>query len=351
MRKIKVGIIGCGAICHIYIKTLSNAEYVEIVACSDLELKRAEEVSRLYNIKKVLTVEEFFLEKDIELVVNLTIPSAHAEIHLKALQAGKHTYGEKPLATNLEEANKILSIAKEKNLLVGCAPDTFLGGGLQTCKKIIEEGKIGIPIGATAFMMSHGPESFHPRPEFLYQKGAGPLMDMGPYYITALVQLIGPVKAVTSSSSMSFSERTITTKENYGKTFKVYTPTHVASILEFHNGATGTLITSFDVWDTKTPKIEIYGMEGTLIVPDPNRFGGEIYLKRWDDPEFSLIPIESGYVENTKGLGVIDMAMSICTNNEKHEASGKLAYHVLEVMEKTLEAAEKREHQTIHSLI
>jgi len=217
---------------------------------------------------------------DIDIVVNLTIPNAHAEINLDAIEAGKHVYCKKPLAINRKDGLKILKAADKKGLLVGCAPDTFLGAGFQTCRKLIDDGAIGESLAAAAFMVCHGHESWHPNPGFYYQLGGGPMFDMDPYYLTALISLMGPVRRVTGSTKITFPKRIITSQSNYGKTIKVNTPTHIAEIMDFANGAIGTITTSFDVWDARLPKIEIYGSEGTLSTPDPNNFGGPIRLLR-----------------------------------------------------------------------
>ncbi|WP_257347277.1 Gfo/Idh/MocA family protein [Pseudalkalibacillus decolorationis] len=348
MRKVKVGIIGCGNISSIYFEAGKKFEVLDIVACADLDLERAKASAEEFNVPKASTVEELLSDPEIELVINLTIPSAHAEIHLKALEAGKHTYGEKPLATELEDAEKILSLANEKGLLVGSAPDTFLGGGIQTCRKLIDDGWIGEPIAATAFMMYHGPESFHPNPDFLYQKGAGPMFDMGPYYLTALVNLIGSIRRVTGSAKISFQERSITNELNYGRKFPVETPTHISGIMDFENGAVGTIITSFDVWGSRTPHIEIHGTMGSIIVPDPNTFGGPVYIKQHNQTDFTEIPLTHGFTENSRGLGVLDMAYAI-QNGRSHRASGQMAYHVLELMHGFHIASEEGKHYEVKS--
>ncbi len=331
MRKIKVGIIGCGDISSIYIENLKGFQIVEVVACADLVLSKARDRAQEFNIPTFCTVEELLADSEIELVINLTNPNSHAEIHLKTLQAGKHSYSEKPLATELEDGERIIALAEEKNLLVGVAPDTFLGGGIQTARKLIDDGWIGKPISATAFMMYHGPESFHPNPEFLYKSGAGPMFDMGPYYITTLINLIGPIKSVAGLTKISVPKRFITAELNYGKEIEVETPTHVTGLLNFQNGAIGTIITSFDVWGTKNSNIEIHGTTGSLVVPDPNNFSGPVYIKKQDQLDFEEVPLTHGFTENSRGLGVLDMADAII-NKRPHRANGRLGLHVLEVM-------------------
>ncbi|MFD0697540.1 Gfo/Idh/MocA family protein [Paenibacillus sp. GCM10027628] len=348
MRKVKVGIVGCGNISPIYFEAGRKFDILDIVACSDLNMERARARAAEYGISKACSVDELLADLEIEIVINLTIPSAHAEIHLRALEAGKHTYGEKPLAISLEDGQRILALAKEKNLLVGSAPDTFLGGGIQTCRKLIDEGWIGKPVAATAFMMGSGPESWHPNPGFLYQVGAGPMFDMGPYYLTALINLIGPVRRVSGSAQMTYPERTITNDIDYGKKIPVEVPTHIAGTLDFASGAVGTIITSVDIQGSKLPHMEIYGSTGTLVVPDPNTFGGPVYIKRHNQPDFMEIPLTHGFAENSRGLGVVDMAYAI-TGGREHRASGDMACHVLELMHGFHLSSERGLHYEVKS--
>jgi predicted dehydrogenase len=264
-------------------------------------------------------------------VLNLTIPRAHAEVGLAALNAGKNVYNEKPLAVRREDGQRMLETAKAKGLLVGGAPDTFLGAGIQTCRKLIDDGWIGEPVAATAFMVCHGHESWHPDPEFYYKVGGGPMFDMGPYYLTALVNLIGAVRCVSGSTRITFAERTITSQPKYGTKIEVEVPTHVAGLLDFANGAIGTIITSFDVWAGELPRIEIYGSAGSLSVPDPNTFGGPVRIRRAGSTEWSEVPLAFGYADNSRGLGVADMASALQAGRS-HRASGALTYHVLDIM-------------------
>lgn len=348
MRRVKVGIIGCGNISSIYFQAGEKFAGIEIVACADLNDEAAKQKTEEYNIPKACSVDELISDPEIEIVINLTIPKAHAEIHMRVLEAGKHAYGEKPLAIDLADGQKILSLAKEKGLLIGSAPDTFLGGGIQTCRKLIDEGWIGEPIAANAFMMYHGPEIFHPNPDFLYQHGAGPMFDMGPYYLTALVNLIGPVKRVTGSTKTTFQNRMVTGEHNYGRKFPVETPTHISGILDFENGAVGTITTSFDIWGTKLPKIEIHGTSGSIIVPDPNTFGGPVYVKRHDYSDFIEVPLTHGFTDNSRGIGLVDMADAIPTGR-KHRANGELAYHVLELMHAFSISSDTNKHYEVKS--
>ncbi|ANY67817.1 oxidoreductase [Paenibacillus sp. BIHB 4019] len=348
MSKVKVGIIGTGNISRIYLENGSKFSSMEIVACADLDVERAKEKGAEYGIRGC-SVDELLADPEVQLVINLTIPAAHAPVCLQALEAGKHVYVEKPLAVTREEGKQVLELAAAKGLLVGSAPDTFLGGGLQTCIKIIEDGWIGTPIGATAFMMSGGHESWHPAPEFYYQQGGGPMFDMGPYYLTALIAMLGPIARVTGSTRITFPERTITSAPKHGQKIEVEVPTHVAGIMEFAAGPIATLLTSFDVKGGSTlPFIEVYGSQGTLQVTNPNNFGGEIKLRRGGASEWSTIPLAYGHSENGRGIGAADMAQAILTGR-KHRANGELAYHVLEAMHGFHDAAEQGKHYVMQS--
>lgn len=348
MGKMKVGIIGTGNISGIYLKNGSRFDAMEIVACADIDVARAKARAEEFGIRGC-TVEELLADPEIGMVINLTIPQAHASVCIQALEAGKHVYVEKPLAVKREEGRRILETAKRNGLYVGGAPDTFLGGGIQTCAKLIADGWIGTPIGATAFMMSGGHESWHPDPEFYYRKGGGPMFDMGPYYLTALIALFGPIRRVTGSARISFPERKITSKPKHGQLIPVEVPTHVAGILDFESGPVVTLLTSFDVkGGSQLPNIEVYGSAGTLRVPDPNTFGGPILLKRAGSSEWKEIPLAYGNDDNARGIGAADMAAAILAGRQ-HRANGELAYHVLEAMHGFHDASEQGVHYAMKS--
>lgn len=333
MQKIKVGVIGCGNISGIYFKNLTEvfSAIMEVKAVCDLIPERAAYAHETYGFPVAERDEDIFQDPEIELVLNITRPWEHYGINKRALLAGKNVYCEKPLGITREEGREILELAREKGLLAGGAPDTYLGSGLQTCRKLIDDGWIGTPVSATAFMMNHGHESWHPGPEFYYQKGGGPMLDMGPYYLTALVSLMGPVESVMGSTCVTYPTRTITSQPQYGKVIDVEVPTYVAGLLNFQNGAKGTIITTFDVWSAELPFIEIYGSEGTLSVPDPNTFGGPVRYRRHDSDTFTEIPLIFGYRENSRGLGLADMAMAIRNQRKPRNGVG-LTYHVLDIM-------------------
>jgi predicted dehydrogenase len=332
MKPVKVGIIGCGNISDIYLENSTRTfGILEVVACADLLPEKAKAQAEKYNVPRACSVNELLKDPEIELVLNITIPNAHYDVNIAALEAGKSVYCEKPLSISREQGQRTLETAAKKGLLVGCAPDTFMGGGIQTCRKLIDDGQIGKPIAATAFMMSHGVEAWHPNPEFYYQTGGGPMFDMGPYYLTALISLVGPVKGVNGIARKSFAERTITTKEKHGQKIKVEVPTHIAGTLDFENGAVGTIITSFDIWKHSLPCIEIHGTGGSLSVPDPNTFGGPVRMMRAGESEWSDVLLTHQYAENSRSLGLADMAYAL-RSGRPHRANGRMAFHVLDVM-------------------
>jgi predicted dehydrogenase len=330
MTPTKVGIIGCGNISSIYFKSGQTFEILDIVACADLVKERAEAKAEEFGCK-AMTVEQLLADPEIQIVMNLTIPIAHAEVAFKAIEAGKSVHNEKPLAITREDGKKMLQMAKAKGVRVGCAPDTFMGAGIQTCIKLIDDGWIGDPVAATAFMMCHGHEGWHPDPEFYYKKGGGPMFDMGPYYLTALVALFGPMKRVSGSTRVTFPTRTITSQPKHGTVITVDTPTHVAGTVDFANGAIGTVIQSFDIWGHNLPCIQVHGTQGSMSVPDPNGFGGPVMVKRAGSKEWGEVPHSHIYAENSRGIGVADMAYGL-RSGRQHRPNGELAYHVLDVM-------------------
>lgn len=340
MEPVKVGLMGAGNISEQYIKASRTFAAIAVVACADLDFSRAQARADEFGLR-ALTVDVLLADPEIEIIVNLTIPAAHAEVSRAIIAAGKHVYSEKPLAISLADGQQLLDVARERGVRLGIAPDTFLGGGLQTCRKLIDEGWIGTPVAATAFMMGHGPEGWHPDPAFFYQPGAGPMFDMGPYYLTTLIHLLGPIVRVTGSTRRSFTERIATSRARYGERIPVTTDTHIAGVLDFASGPIATLITSFDVWHSSVPYIEIYGTEGTLNVPDPNTFGGPVRLRRMGAETWSEIPLTHA-VPIGRAIGVADLATAI-RSGRPHRASGELGYHVLELMH-AFEAASRGGH-------
>jgi predicted dehydrogenase len=318
-----------------------NFPIVQVVACADLDMEKARAKAAEYGVPKVLGVDQLLESPEIDLVMNLTVPRAHVATALRAVENGKHTYSEKPLGVDRAEGMKLLEAAKKKNVLVGCAPDTFMGSGIQTARKLLDEGIIGRPVAFTAMMMCPGHEHWHPSPEFYYQAGGGPMFDMGPYYLTALLNLLGPVKRISGMASVAISLRTITSRDKYGQTIVVQTPDHVCGMLEFQNGAVGSLITSFatrfPTYDWQQP-ITIYGTEGTMRVIDPNTFDGPVHYRRKDDADWVEAPPQfvTGY---GRSVGVADMAFAL-QGGRAHRASGSQAMAVLDLMRGFLDSSE-----------
>jgi predicted dehydrogenase len=304
---------------------------VRLTAVADIIYERAEKAAADYSVKPFKSAEAMVKSSAVDMVLNLTQPQFHFDVALACVKAGKHVYNEKPLCVNREDAALLLNTAAEKKVRVGGAPDTFLGAGIQTCIKLLDDGWIGKPIAASAFMMNHGPEHWHPAPEFYYKSGGGPMFDMGPYYLTALIAALGPVTRVCGSAQTGLKTRTITSEPLNGTIIDVDVPTHVAGVLDFACGVTGTIITSFEVYSHTLPFIEIYGTEGTLRLPDPNTFGGPVFIKRFYEKEWPQIPLLKQYAENSRGIGITDMAEAV-EQNRSHRASGELAFHVLDIM-------------------
>jgi predicted dehydrogenase len=328
---LRIGLIGCGNISDAYFKGLRPFPHLAaITACSDLDAERARAKASEHGVSKSGTPKEILADPDIDLILNLTIPAAHAEVNRQALNAGKHVYVEKPFALSYEDGATTLALAESIRRRVGCAPDTVLGPGIQTCRRLIDEGAIGRPVAATANMMSHGPESWHPNPSFFYQVGGGPLFDMGPYYLTSLVTMLGPLKSISALARISMAERIATSALLHGTKLKVETPTHLCAAVEFVQGAIGTVTMSFDTWQHGMPLLEIYGTEGSVQCPDPNHFDGTVRIwtsktEKWEDVPVAPAPFQ-------RGLGVADLADAL-QNGRPHRASGELALHVLEAME------------------
>jgi len=333
MKTVKVAMIGVGAISGIYLDNITKVfKEIELVGVCDIVRERAEAAKEKYNVKKIYdTMQEAFADDEVDIILNLTRPYEHYEVTKAALQAGKHVYSEKPLGANFEEGKELVDLAKEYNLMLGGAPDTFLGSGIQTCRKLIDDGFIGELVGAAAFMICRGHETWHPDPEFYYKYGGGPMLDMGPYYVTALINLMGGVSGVTGVTKTSFPRRVITSQPKSGAVVEVEVPTYVTGILNFDNGAVGTIFTTFDVHYKQQARFEIYGSKGTLIVPDPNTFGGPITLLRPEDGEYKEMPLLFDYKENSRGLGLADMAKALQTGRD-YRASYVQTCHVLEIL-------------------
>lgn len=353
MNTFRIGLVGCGRISDIYLKNCQRFDELEVVACASLDLEESRRKAGQWGIPEACRPEDIFANPDIDCVLNLTIPAAHAGVSKAALHAGKHVYSEKPFVTNLAEGREILDLAAQKGLLVGNAPDTFLGGRWQTVRKLIDQGVIGAPTGVSAFVPTHGTERHNPNPDFYYQKGGGPLLDLGPYYLTAMVFFLGPIARVAGMSRRTFDQRMIENGPRQGFMMPVEVDTHCLSLIEFENGVIGQMMMSFDVWDSETPRFEIYGEEGTICVPDPdpvhgaNIFQGEVWLRTRETARWTHQPRPSGreawqVAENThgynfdaRGLGLLDLAYAV-RDKRSPRASGEMAHHVYEVMDAML---------------
>jgi predicted dehydrogenase len=339
-----VGIVGCGVISDVYAAKLQSLPDMRVVACADLIPERARDLAAKHAIPLALEPEKLLRHPDVELVLNLTLPGAHAQIAREALAAGKSVYGEKPLALELADGVALLEQARAAGLAIGCAPDTFLGAGIQTCRKLIDDGAIGTPVAANAFFQSPGPERWHPRPHSFYQRGAGPVFDMAPYYLTALVVLLGPARRITSSARVTHARREITSQPLAGTFMEVEVPTHVASVIDFRAGPVATLVTSFDVQASRARNIEIFGTEGTLSVPDPNTFGGPVQIRMRGDKEWRDVPLTHANAAQSRGIGLVELARARRAGRPGR-ASGELACHVLELMELAVAASAGGRHR------
>ena len=348
----RVGIIGCGNISETYFECQNLFNNFNVVACADINIEAAKNSAEKYNVK-AFSVDDILANDDIDVIINLTIPSAHKEIIMKSLNAGKHCFSEKPLAMNFNEGLEISELASSKNLYVGCAPDTFLGAAGQKARSLIEDKKIGDVVLGTFNLMSHGMEHWHPNPDFFFKPGAGPVFDVGVYYITQLVNLIGPIKSISSLSGTATPERTITSEPRNGEKIKVETPTTLMGTLEFHNNAKIQFFCSWDVWKHKHSTIELYGLEGSMIVPDPNFFSGDILISHkeedWqvinNDKMLLGIPNKTDNngdkIANYRGIGLSDMINAI-SHQRQSRCSLDLAVHVLEAMEGIIKSSDER---------
>jgi predicted dehydrogenase len=347
MEAVKVGLIGCGNISAAYLRAAPNFPELRIACCADLNESQAAARAEEFELRAV-SIDALLSDPEVEVVLNLTTPQAHVPVGLDAIAHGKHVHAEKPLATSTAEGRRLIEAAQKAGLRVGSAPDTFLGGAHQTARKLIDDGAIGEPLSGTAFMMNHGHEHWHPDPRFYYAHGGGPMFDMGPYYLTNLVNLLGPVAKVMGSATAGFAERTVGSGPRNGETVRVDTATHVTGLLHFVNGAVIAVTTSFDVWQHRHGNMEIYGSKGTLVVPDPNRFGGTVSIARQREP-WTDVPLSHGYADgNFRILGLADMARAIRTGRP-HRCSGELAFHVLEIMEAFQRSSDEERTVSIES--
>jgi predicted dehydrogenase len=354
----RVGLIGCGNISPVYFHNATRFRDFAIVACADLDPAAAQRRADRFAIP-ARGVQALLASDDIDIVLNLTIPEAHADVSLAALEAGKHVYSEKPLATHVAGGRAIIDLAKSKGLRVGAAPDTFLGPSIQHARALIDAGAIGKVLTGLAAVLSHGMEHWHPNPDFFFRPGGGPVFDMGPYYLTTLVNLLGPVASVQASGQIGFAERVVTTPGSAmrGRSIEVETLTSVQALLEFVSGAQVTFLASWDVWRHGLPHIELHGRKASLRLPDPNMFGGVLEIaKGTAEPRVidtreqpfgdATWPVAAPLEVNHRGLGLADMARGII-DGRPHRANGEVALHVLAVMAGILEAAAEQRRVTI----
>jgi predicted dehydrogenase len=343
MARIDIGLIGCGNISHSYLKGAARSEQVRVKCVADMRMEAAQEKAAEYGVQAV-TMDRLLADPDVQIVINLTVPLAHAPVSMQVIEAGKHVYSEKPLVTRHAEGEALMLAAAAKGVRVGCAPDTFLGAGHQACRHAIDAGRIGRPIAGSAFFATHGMEHWHPNPEFFFKRGGGPMLDIGPYYVTQLVNLFGPVVRVAAQATMGYATRTVSSEPLKGSIINVEVPTTVNGVLSFANGASVTITTSWDVWKHRRVPFEIYGSEGSMLVPDPNFFGGEPMVSKrdgeWMPLDISAHPFgipnrytsSGAHVADYRIIGLLDMAAAV-RNNRPHRASGEMAMHVLEVLD------------------
>ncbi|CAM3384176.1 Gfo/Idh/MocA family protein [Marinicrinis lubricantis] len=346
MDKVKIGVVGCGQISNIYLKNCTGmfSHMIEVHAVADLVPELAQKRAEEFDVPHVYTVEQLMADPQIEIVLNLTAPAAHALINRQALQAGKHVYTEKPFALTKEDADEVLALAEEKGLRVGCAPDTFMGAGLQTCRKLIDEGWIGTPYAASGtILMGNASGGMHPNFQNFLKLGGDPIMDMGPYYLTALVHLLGPARRVTGSAGQLNQEITVNNPASprFGDTVPVEAPTNVTATIDFKSGVIASLQAAKESFGY-TPRLEVYGTEGILYVPDPNFFWGPVSIKQ-PNGETKEIPLTHTFAEESRGIGIADMAAAI-RSGRPHRASGKLARHILDISLSIFEASQTDRH-------
>lgn len=344
----RIGILGSGNIFGRYVTGLARYPELEIMRVGDIDVARAKQAATDHGIPAWGDDGELYADESVEIIVNLTPPVHHARTVITALESGKHVYVEKPLATTVEEGRAVLAAAAASGRILGSAPDTFLGSASQTARKAVDAGLIGEPIGASAFIKHSRAETWHPDPRFLFRQGGGPVMDMGPYYLAILVNCLGPIHSVAAASRIGAPRRTVTAPDRLVEYIDVEVPTHASAVLSFASGAIGTALMSFDVWDTDLPRIELYGTEGTLSLPNPNNFDGDVRLKRHKDEGWTVLPavVELfGAVDtpeqHRRGLGVRDLADAI--EGGPHRANAAFAFHVLEALCAVDESSQRAE--------
>ncbi len=359
IRRVGVGIVGCGHVSLQYLEGFKTLPSIEVVGCFDVDQNQSRQRAAAFGVPRIYrTLEELLSDPLVEIVLNITPPLVHYGISQTALEAGKHVFSEKPLAPTREQARHLLDLAAHNDVRLACAPDTFLGSGLQTSRKLLDDGWIGSPVGMGTFFLSNGVEHFHPSPAFFYGPAGGPMLDVGPYYLTALINLLGPMARVAAISRITFGERMITSPEQYGARIKVETPTYITSILEFESGISGPLLATFDVQATRLPFIEVYGTKGTLSTTDPDLWSGTPQIRQYGEEEKAMLDLErnvpwttfrsSEPIPGLRGIGVEDLARGII-DDRPHRVAAEVAYHVLDIALSIAEAAESGAHVDVES--
>jgi len=346
---LRIGIVGLGMISKQYLATMDQLESVRLTTVADVNEDLARSVAAERPGVEACSVAQLVTSPEVDLVLNLTIPAAHSEIALAAIGGGKSVYGEKPFAVNTKQGSEMLAAAEAAGVMLGCAPDTVLGTGIQTARQVIDDDLIGAPVAATATMVVPGHERWHLNPDFYYQPGGGPLMDMGPYYLTALVTLLGPVTAVMGAASRTRSTRIIGTGPRAGQAVPVDIDTHITGVLTHESGALSTMVMSFDAVKTQSANIEIHGETGSMVVPDPNHFAGDVQIHKLGDDSWQTVPVSAGYLNAGRGVGIADLAAT--PPGSEPRAGAALAYHVLDIMETLLAATATSRSTAIESTV
>lgn len=358
MDKLGIGIIGCGNISAAYLRLAPLFKGLEVRAVADMNMDAAKARAEEFNTK-AQSVDDLLANKDVDVVINLTIPDAHFAVSMRAIEAGKHVYSEKPLTLTVADGIALRDAAAKRKLAVGCAPDTFLGGAHQQARAILDEGRIGTVTAAVAAVQNHGPEGWHPNPFFFFLPGAGPMLDLGPYYVANLINFLGPVKRVGALTSSQTPTRTVGSGALAGQSIPVKTPTNIHALLEFHSGATVQLSTSWDVWHHKRNHFELYGTEGTLYVPDPNFFGGTVEVAGRDGKLVTVEPWAHPFgvinqhhngrdLANYRTAGLADMVQALMAGRDAR-CSLERTLHGVEVMTAALKSGETGQFVTLET--
>lgn len=348
-KPLGVGIVGAGFISGQYLSNIPKLRNLKLVGISDLDQSRVEKIATEHGLK-AFGGDSIYTSPEVDVILNITPPQSHSAVSLKALNNGKHVYLEKPFSLTMEQALPVIELAKKNGLRIGCAPDTFLGTGVQTSKYLLENGAIGSPFAASAFWSAPGHELWHPNPQFYYLNGAGPLFDMGPYYLTALVFLLGPITSVIGNATHTSRNRKVHTGDLAETPISVEVETHISALLTHATGAQSTVMVSFEAWGSRLPTIEVYGTEGTINVPDPNQFSDKTFIFTEKEQEWKEVEPLAGYKNAGRGFGLSEMAAAI-ESNTQHRASGELGLHILEVMESILKSARSDSRIAIKSSV